>query len=275
MKFIAILVLTGSVGALGHLLPRATGDKCKAPEGQGKCLATRNCKGISYTQPFCPNDPEDIQCCVEIACKPPGRPGLCRNVAQGCPNGSFNSGNFCPGDQSIQCCVENDKPKPGPVIPSKCTNPAPNTCDFYADCLESRYHCGSEGYPMGFGDHFCKRFQNTRPNMTPAGQQWLTKTMQCLQRKLVPFATGSQSATCPSLRSTAFETHSDCYVDSGVCTLDPSDWAKIFGTVDLKTVFNPDSLRETLETVQGCAQLLAWIAAEILGDLWDDLWPFR
>lgn len=128
---------------------------------------------------------------------------------------------------------------------------------------------------MGFGDHFCKRFQKTRLEMTPAGQEWLTKTMLCLQQKLVPFANGQQSATCPSLRSRAFETHSDCYIDSGVCFLDRSDWQKIFGTVDLKTIFDKASIKETLETVKGCGKLWLYIAEEILKDTWDDLWPFR
>jgi hypothetical protein len=40
---------------------RAIGDKCQGTEGPGTCQTTSNCRGISYPQPFCPNDPDDVQ----------------------------------------------------------------------------------------------------------------------------------------------------------------------------------------------------------------------
>jgi hypothetical protein len=43
---------------------RAIGDKCQGTEGSGTCQTTSNCRGISYPQPFCPNDPDDVQVSV-------------------------------------------------------------------------------------------------------------------------------------------------------------------------------------------------------------------
>lgn len=40
---------------------RAIGDKCRGTEGAGTCQRTSNCRGISYPQPYCPNDPDDVQ----------------------------------------------------------------------------------------------------------------------------------------------------------------------------------------------------------------------
>ncbi|KAK4119464.1 hypothetical protein N657DRAFT_650116 [Parathielavia appendiculata] len=86
---------------------RAIGDRCTGTEGAGTCQTTSNCRGISYPQPFCPNDPDDVQCCVEIPCKVGDKSGFCRSVAyNGCPDGTFDPGNYCPGSQDIQCCLK-------------------------------------------------------------------------------------------------------------------------------------------------------------------------
>lgn len=88
--------------------------------------------------------------------------------------------------------------------------------------------------------------------------------MLCLQRKLVPFATGKQSTNCEKLRSFAFGTHSDCYVDNGVCVLGPDDWLKIFQTVGINTLFGSwDAFKQTLQTAGGCIELFFWIMSQL------------
>jgi hypothetical protein len=73
MTFIHVLLaglaLTSTVSALpSHTLSklavlhdRAVGDACNGTHGEGTCQSTTACKGISYEEPFCPDDPEDIQ----------------------------------------------------------------------------------------------------------------------------------------------------------------------------------------------------------------------
>jgi hypothetical protein len=96
--------------------------------------------------------------------------------------------------------------------------------------------------------------------MSPAGQAWVTNTMLCLQRDLVVYGDGSQSISCPDLRTFAFNTHPDCYVKSGVCTLPPSDWEIIISTVSFKELFSSlDALKATLQTVKGCADFYVWL----------------
>ena len=41
-----------------------------------------------------------------------------------------------------------------------CPDPAaiaalPEDCSFYTDCLEAKFDCGPDGYPIGYGDKYC------------------------------------------------------------------------------------------------------------------------
>ncbi|EFE37482.1 NlpC/P60-like cell-wall peptidase, putative [Trichophyton verrucosum HKI 0517] len=103
------------------LLTRTVGSKCTAPEGEGSCQQTSACKGISYSQALCPNDPADVQCCVEHECSTGAGHGFCRSLSNGCPSGRFDKGSGpkwpCPGGDNIQCCIkredDNHPPPPG------------------------------------------------------------------------------------------------------------------------------------------------------------------
>ena len=41
-------------------------------------------------------------------------------------------------------------------------------CDFYTQCVEPRFKCGAKGYPLGYGDKYCRRFVNKRSCFTSA-----------------------------------------------------------------------------------------------------------
>ncbi|KAL1954946.1 hypothetical protein VTO42DRAFT_404 [Malbranchea cinnamomea] len=116
MKFATVAFI--SSWAVGSVYA-AVGDSCTAPEGKGTCQSTSNCKGISYSESLCPNDPVDIQCCVEIPCSVDAGDGYCRSKSNnGCSGGQFHPGTGapwpCPGDNDIQCCVKGDAPEPPP-----------------------------------------------------------------------------------------------------------------------------------------------------------------
>ncbi|CAI6334329.1 unnamed protein product [Periconia digitata] len=121
---------------------RHVGDSCKGGEGSGTCQATSKCNGISYPLGYCPNDPVDVQCCVEIACKQSA--GFCRSVSNnGCSGGSFESG-FCPGDNDIKCCIKSKDSSPGtPTPPPSSGGQLPGlsaTSSKYAHIIASRVH---------------------------------------------------------------------------------------------------------------------------------------
>jgi len=51
-----------------------------------------------------------------------------------------------------------------------CSNPVRGQCSFYEDCLEARYHCGPDGYPLGYGKKYCNKFIATIDKFSPEAQ---------------------------------------------------------------------------------------------------------
>lgn len=146
------------------------------------------------------------------------------------------------------------------AVPAECSNPPFGSCTFYADCLESRYHCGQSGYPIGYGQHYCQAFMAAGSKFSMQGQEWLTQTMHCLQAALVPEATGEDEITCNALADKAFGTHATCYVNNGLCALSPPDWAEIVTVVGWTTLLeNWDAIKSTLQAAGACEALGAWI----------------
>ncbi|KAF7366277.1 hypothetical protein MSAN_00883900 [Mycena sanguinolenta] len=148
---------------------------------------------------------------------------------------------------------------------SECAAPVRNDCTFYTDCLEARYDCGPDGYPLAFGFHFCNKFADSKSELSSAGQVWMSNTMLCLQRALVPEATGAPgaAATCADLKTKAFATHADCYVQSGLCSLPITDWEKIaFEIVGPGTLVDSfDALKATASVGVQCTEFFAKVVA--------------
>jgi hypothetical protein len=143
-----------------------------------------------------------------------------------------------------------------PKFNSECLSPARNTCTFYTDCLESLYHCGPDGYPLGYGLHFCQKFSAESPRFSTKGQHWLSNTMLCLQRSLIPEATDPIATTgvrtCKELKDTAFSKHGGCYVECGLCQLSPLDWWVVVSTVGIRPILSFEGLGQAVEAVSLC-----------------------
>ena len=271
MQPLLALSLLATAFAHPDLIPRAT--SCQPNETPGKagtCMATASCAGWSIAG-YCPGG-ADNQCCVKTACSAPYTSGVCQNDYKPC--GQAYVSDHCPGPADIRCCPaggDGGGAHPGPTPPSICENPERDTCNFYPDCLESKYHCGSSGYPIGYGLKYCEAFTAAKPRLSARGNIWVSDTMLCLQRALVPFAT-YESTTCPELKGAAIATHPDCYVNSGVCVLPPTDWAVIVNTVDLKDLFGSlDQLKAVLKTVDDCADFYLWLIKRGVIKVLDDI----
>ncbi|KAL1968216.1 hypothetical protein VTN77DRAFT_2051 [Rasamsonia byssochlamydoides] len=146
---------------------------------------------------------------------------------------------------------------------NECTDPQPNNCTFYPLCLETRYHCGPSGYPLGYGLKYCTKFSADRAELSAAGQAWMEHVMLCLQRKLVPYADGAvqnSNVTCEEIKEYAFSTHPGCYVHSGLCTLPVSDWEAIVSIVTIPQLFGSlEAFEATVEAAVGCAEFYLWM----------------
>ncbi|KAJ3732716.1 hypothetical protein DFJ43DRAFT_291867 [Lentinula guzmanii] len=157
-----------------------------------------------------------------------------------------------------------------PLTPSiNCTSPPPHTCTFYSACLETHFHCGPEGYPLGFGEKFCTKFSSPENvgRLSRKGEEWMWTTMGCLQRALVPeldihkvSKTGPDSGirmenACKALEEKAFSTHAPCYLSSGLCSLPPKDWVVIVEIIDVKTLLSSwDGFAGGVEAGEGCLE---------------------
>lgn len=146
-----------------------------------------------------------------------------------------------------------------------CMNPPPDNCDFYGSCLEAKVHCGPEGYPIGYGQKYCQKFQAERSTLSPKGQQWMLDTLHCLQLALVEDATAAideDEETCSALSKKAFGTHAKCYLASGLCKLGPADWFAIVDIVELQTLFESwDAFKASVDAAVGCAGFYAFVLA--------------
>nr|KMM73364.1 hypothetical protein CPAG_09653 [Coccidioides posadasii RMSCC 3488] len=65
------------------------------------------------TKGLCPDDDDDVQCCLIRECTVPQGKGYCRSKEDnGCPGGEFFPGTGdpwpCPGPNDIQCCVKKE-----------------------------------------------------------------------------------------------------------------------------------------------------------------------
>jgi hypothetical protein len=68
----------------------------------GVCVSTSSCTsaGGSYISNACPDQPEDIKCCVKPTC---GSGGSCKWTSQ-CASGKTVS-DLCPGPAEYKCCL--------------------------------------------------------------------------------------------------------------------------------------------------------------------------
>jgi len=141
-------------------------------------------------------------------------------------------------------------------VGATCERPVRGTCTFYRECLEAKYHCGEQGYPLGYGEHYCEAFKSKQGLLSPAGQKWMVDTMECLQETLVQegaMDVSNAGEYCGWLKDKAFSSHSRCYVASGLCKLPARDWVEILRIVEIKTLFgSAGALRETLQSASGC-----------------------
>ena len=114
-------------------------------------------------------------------------------------------------------------------------------CEMYS-CLESEkaLDCGERGYFRGYGKKYCERFSAiTGEFMSDAGRVWLANVRSCLLSEVERII--EKTSACSGIRQEAFDSHPQCYIDSGLCSLPPGDWAHIVATIspwdnDLKQV---------------------------------------
>jgi hypothetical protein len=169
------------------------------------------------------------------------------------------------GEEECDKCEEEecDKCPSKPKCQDICKDPPVDSCAFYRTCVEATTECGGAGFALDKGEKTCGKFQHNKDQLSAAGQTWVSKSEQCLQKALVPYLDCDYS--CDFLRIEGFDSVTDCYLENGYCSLEAMDYAII-----LVTVFGEQDLdyraaiKAVISSEDGCAQsTVKKIAAEI------------
>lgn len=115
-------------------------------------------------------------------------------------------------------------------IPIGCSQcpciPLPNQCNFYNECLNEKFSCGSDGYALKSGLRYCNEFQKYYSLFSPQGQQWVTAVGLCLQNALIPIVNEKDDTSCDDIETFAMSTHTGCYTNpkQSICDIPVTDW---------------------------------------------------
>lgn len=101
------------------------------------------------------------------------------------------------------------------------------TCEYY-QCLEGQEQCGSKGYYLKFGKHYCEKYQNDESEYSEKGREFLTNIRNCLQDELEREVTrANELPKCSKVEKFAVATHKYCYQQYGFCDLPRKDRRRI------------------------------------------------
>jgi hypothetical protein len=101
------------------------------------------------------------------------------------------------------------------------------SCDFYR-CVEKEMPCGRDGYILGFGERFCRRFDNILDKLSPQGKSWFFTARQCLTKKILSL---DKYNSCGEIEEKSYSDHKPCYINSGYCDLSISDKFQIMKVI--------------------------------------------
>ncbi|XP_064609911.1 uncharacterized protein LOC135473908 [Liolophura sinensis] len=143
----------------------------------------------------------------------------------------------------------------GAVDPDCIRHAELGSCEFYA-CLERRFPCGTDSYPLTHGAYYCHKFQNYLHMFNEQGRRWVRNSRQCLTRNLRATYTLSE-VTCRDISRERFRTVSNCFVSRGFCSImwnNKEALLKVFEAEDL--VDRQVAIRvwrEIFDIARGCA----------------------
>ncbi|XP_063409998.1 uncharacterized protein LOC134693199 [Mytilus trossulus] len=137
-------------------------------------------------------------------------------------------------------------------VDASCTRKGQNgDCEFYR-CFEKRRQCGSSGYLIGYGYKYCARFRNRYDRFTRAGKNWIDCVRSCLTRKLIGKYQENVVGQCDELKSYAFDTHVNCYLNCGFCNMYTSNLFALNSVYKYWDMLSGDAYRQMKAVAGSC-----------------------
>ena len=170
-----------------------------------------------------------------------------------------NFGNILP---HCKCSPYDAVPTESVTLPAWCYSPDGKTCNWYRQCLNKAYpQCENDDddYAIKFAEKFCKLYDESYSEFSSQGQRWIDAVRKCLQLKLVPLVDRTRDKSCADLKSTAFGSHTPCYLNPdqsslSYCDLSLADQGKVFWTIKSSFFYaTVPSLNGLLEVMTNCS----------------------
>lgn len=125
-----------------------------------------------------------------------------------------------------------------------------DTCEYYR-CVEAQATCGFRGYPRGFGQKYCLRFQHNQVKFSDQGQLFIERTRNCLINHLDKM---DSSVKCSKIKKQSFKDHIPCYIESGFCSLSNHDRKELYKTI-WPSLWRAKVLISGIKMIRICNQL--------------------
>jgi hypothetical protein len=122
-------------------------------------------------------------------------------------------------------------------------------------------------YYISYGHKYALRFSlELKPHLSAAGQVWVEDTLRLLQQYMEdrrdknPWEFAELERNGDAFRDFAYKTHSDAYVNAGVCSLPIMDQIRILGTPEGRDILSLGGVGQILESAMMCMGI--WFAPE-------------
>lgn len=133
-------------------------------------------------------------------------------------------------------------------------------CGWYQYCMESAYPCENSLWPYAitYGLIYCEMFENRGAKFNAEGRQWIISMRSCLINHIEPFVSNFSHSSldaskCEELQTSAYDSQAACYLRTGVCNMQTTDWFQALWTIKSAIVSEPwDSLRQLWDAISHC-----------------------
>jgi len=130
----------------------------------------------------------------------------------------------------------------------------PGDCGWYIGCLQNRFKCQYDDYPLGYGLRYCRKFNNHYQEFDEDGKKFVTLVTRCLQSQLIPYWTQG-NLTCQELQEIAFKTHPYCYlnVSPNFCDIALNNIITLLKIYDIGDLISWEAIKQEIEILDRCA----------------------
>ena len=117
---------------------------------------------------------------------------------------------------------------------------------------------------MGYGYKYCSKFKQYQLTFATKAQLWVDNTLKCLKSRLIETVFKPNKYDCAKIKTLAFDSHPECYVNNGFCELfsfesNPIDdicktLKGLWQVYELKTFAEVLAWKQVQQTLQMCKE---------------------